>query len=200
MRRVAYVAGLFCQLSFGGLMLGLYLDFVKNYPLISSAVQIAILGTAGELLAARIRLGRWYFFGPGPWIFIAKMIVWAFLGITFKYAFVGFFGFVAAIVQNGFWVKVAETNLIARAFSVSIFANIIFGPVFMTFHRWTDNVMEGKEMNWKSLQKAWWTLIWFWIPAHTLTFSIPHHLQIGLLAVWSIILGAMLGFFARGKS
>jgi len=176
-----------------------YLKFVKNYPLLSSAVQILLLGTFGELLAVRIRMNKWHFFGPGPWRLIIKALVWAFLGITFKYAFVGFFGFVEALVHKGFWFENADTNLLVRAVSVSFFSNIIFGPVFMTFHRWTDNQIEKKEMDWKSLQKAWFTLIWFWIPAHTLTFSVPFDLQIGVLAVWTVILGTMLGYFARAK-
>lgn len=46
-------------------MIEAYLNFVKNYPLISSATQIGILGTIGELIAARIRMGKWFFFGPG---------------------------------------------------------------------------------------------------------------------------------------
>ncbi len=180
-------------------MIDAYLNFVIGFPLLSSAVQIAILGTVGELLATRIRMGKWYFFGPGPWRLILKILVWAFLGITFKYGFVGFFGFVAALVSQGYWFSAADTNNIVKAMSVSFFANLIFGPVFMLFHRWTDNWIEKKEMNWGSLQKAWWTLIWFWIPAHTLTFSIPHHLQIGLLSLWTVILGIMLGYFARAQ-
>ncbi len=180
-------------------MIDWYLHFLKDFPLFSSAVQVAILGTFGELLAARIRLGKWYFFGPGIWRLIAKVIVWAFLGITFKYAFTGFFGFVEAITAKGFWFKAAQDNLIVKAISVSIFTNLIFGPVMMLFHRWTDNAIEQKEMDWPSLHKAWWTLLWFWIPAHTLTFSLPSDFQVGLAALWAVALGIILGFFARKK-
>lgn len=180
-------------------MIEYYLYWVKNYPIISSAIQVAILGMFGELLASRIRLKKWYFFGPGPWRFVAKLLVWAFLGITFKYAFSGFFGFVDAIAAKGFWFSAVSTSLFAKALSVSIFTNLLFGPVMMLFHRWTDNYIEKKEMNWESLQKAWRTLIWFWIPAHTLTFSLPSHLQVGLAAVWAVALGIILGFFARAK-
>ncbi|MFH1840095.1 MAG: hypothetical protein ABH849_03020 [Nanoarchaeota archaeon] len=178
-------------------MIEFYLNFLKNYPLISSALQVAILGMFGELLAARIRLGKWYFFGKRQ--FITKVLIWGFLGITFKYAFAGFFGFVDALIHKGFWFASAENNLILKAFSVSLFTNLIFGPVMMLFHRWTDNIIEDKEMNWKSLQKAWLTLLWFWIPAHTITFSLPSHLQVSLAAIWAVALGIILGFFARSK-
>ena len=40
---------------------------------------------------------------------------------------------------------------------------------------------------------AWRTLIWFWIPAHTLTFSLAVDYQVGLAALWSLALGLILG-------
>jgi len=178
-------------------MIDMYINFLKTYPLLSSAIQVAILGMFGELLAVRMRLKKWYFFGT--WGFIQKVIIWAFLGITFKYAFAGFFGFVEALIKKGFWFELANTNIFVKAISVSVFTNLIFGPVMMLFHRYTDNYVEKKEMDWNSLQKAWFTLIWFWIPAHTITFSLPSHLQVGLAAVWAVALGIILGFFAKAK-
>ncbi len=172
-----------------------YLYFVKTYPLLSSALQIGVLGTIGELIAVRIRIGKWYFFGPGPTNLLLKALVWAFLGITFKYAFTGFFAFMDTIIAKGWWFDLAEGTFL-YAQSVSFFANIIYGPVFVTFHRFTDNKIERKEMDWDSLQKAWWSLIWLWIPSLTLVFILPKHLQIGLLSVFNLLLGIMLGYFA----
>lgn len=181
-------------------MISAYLTFVKSQPILSSAIQVAILGMFGELLAGKIRMGKWYFFGPGPWRFVAKILVWGFLGITFKYAFAGFFGFVEALVHKGFWFTIAGEPGFFRALSVSTFTNLLFGPVMMLFHRWTDNWIEKKPMDWPSLEKAWKTLLWFWIPAHTITFSLPSHFQVGLAAVWAIALGIILGIFARSST
>ncbi len=180
-------------------MIEWYVHAVKAHPIISSAIQVAILGMFGELLAGKIRLGKWYFFGPGPWRLIAKIIIWGFLGITFKYSFAGFFGFFDALVHKGFWPEFGG-NLYWRAVSVSTFCNLLYGPMMMLFHRWTDNWIEKKEMDWPSLQKAWKTLLWFWIPAHTITFSLPSHFQVGLAAVWAVALGIILGLFARKAS
>jgi hypothetical protein len=180
-------------------MIETYLFFVKEYPLLSSALQVAILGMLGELVAARIRTKQWYFFGPGPGRLVAKILVWAFLGVSFKYAFVGFFGFLDALIDKGMWLASAETHLYIRAVSVSFFANVIFGPVMMLFHRLCDNYIEKKQMDWKSLTGAWLTLLWFWIPAHTITFSLPSHLQVGLAAAWAFFIGIILGYFAREK-
>ncbi len=176
-----------------------YIHTVKTHPILSSAIQVAILGMAGELLAGRIRLGKWYFFGPGPWRLLAKVVVWGFLGITFKYAFAGFFGFFDALVHKGLWPELGG-HFVWRACSVSVFTNLLFGPMMMLFHRWTDNAIEHKDMDWASLQKAWKTLLWFWIPAHTITFILPDHFQVGLAAVWAVALGVILGFFARKQT
>lgn len=178
-------------------MIDLYLNLLKTYPILSSVVQVGILGMLGELIAARIRAGKWHFFGPGAMRFVAKVVVWGFLGLTFKYSFTGFFGFVEALTAKGLWFKATETSIITKAVSVSIFTNLLFGPVMMLFHRWCDNLIERKVMDWKSLQKAWMTLLWFWIPAHSVTFSLPSHFQVGLAAVWAVALGVILGFFAR---
>jgi hypothetical protein len=173
------------------------IHFLREYPILSSAVQVAILGTFGEILSLRIRTGRWSFFGPGPSRLIQKIIVWAFLGISFKYAFAGFSGFITAICDKGFWFAAATEKGLLQAFSISLYMNLIFGPVMMLFHRWTDNFIEKTPMNWSSLEKAWKTLIWFWIPAHTITFSLPFHFQVSLAALWAVALGLILGFFAR---
>ena len=178
-------------------MFAFYLHFLQAHPLLSSAIQVGLLGTFGELLAGRIRLGRWTFFGPGIGRLAAKALVWAFLGITFKYAFTGFFGFIDALAHKGFWFAGVVHPGLLRAFSASLFTNMLFGPVMMLFHRAMDNLIEKKGMNWPSLQKAWFTLVWFWVPAHTLTFSVPVDFQVGLAAVWAVALGVILGFFAR---
>ncbi|MHB1482983.1 MAG: hypothetical protein ACYCXH_11775, partial [Bellilinea sp.] len=78
------------------------------------------------------------------------------------------------------------------AFAVSLFTNILFGPQMMAFHRLEDNLILGKK-GFAGITRAWWTLIWFWIPAHTITFALPADYQIGLAAVWSLVLGIILG-------
>ena len=181
-------------------MLEWYLNFLKEFPLLSSAVQVGILGMFGELLAIKIRSGKWYFFKP--WQFIVKVAIWAMLGVSFKYAFVGFHGFVDGIISSSktaWFIAAVKEGSFIRAFSVSLFTNMMFGPMMMLFHRWTDNMIESRKMDWASLQKAWFTLIWFWIPAHTITFSLPSHLQVTLAAVWAVVLGVILGFFAKSE-
>ncbi|MBD3831677.1 MAG: hypothetical protein IE890_14490, partial [Arcobacter sp.] len=48
----------------------------------------------------------------------------------------------------------------------------------------------------KGLKGALLTLLWFWLPAHTVTFLLPEHWQVTLAAVWSFVLGIILGYFS----
>lgn len=171
-----------------------YVHFVKTNPLLSSALQVAILGTVGELLACRLRGLGWNPFTRGQ--LLQKVLVWAFLGITFKIAFAGFAGFVEGLWAKGLWPELGRHD-VWRAFSVSLFCNLLFGPCMMAFHRVTDCRIERKPLVWWTLYGAWGTLLWFWVPAHTLTFSLPPHFQVGLAALWAIALGVILGLFAR---
>ena len=74
--------------------------------------------------------------------------------------------------------------------------NILFGPQMMTFHRVTDNLIM-KTRGFGGLEKSFMTLLWFWIPAHTVTFLLPEDFRIGLEALWSVALGVLMGFFKR---
>jgi peptidoglycan/LPS O-acetylase OafA/YrhL len=59
-------------------------------------------------------------------------------------------------------------------------------------------VVERKR-NWKKLDSAFLSLLWFWIPVHTVTFMLPKDYQIGLAALWSFMLGLLLSTFTRSN-
>jgi hypothetical protein len=167
-----------------------YINLVTSYPILSAVIQFAVLGTAGEMLAARIANGKRKFHFTLAQL-LSKALIWAILAVCIKYAFVGFKGFVDALMHHGYlpWL-----HKFTRAFAISAFMNLQFGPFLVVVHRLLDNLVAG-ESNWKKLDKALFTLIWFWIPAHTITFSLPLEFQIGLAAVWSVVLGVILGFY-----
>ena len=76
--------------------------------------------------------------------------------------------------------------------------NLQFGPFLVIIHRILDNgVMRVK--NWNNIDKSLLSLLWFWLPAHTVTFMLPTPFQIGLAAVWSVVLGLILGFYNSKK-
>ena len=89
----------------------------------------------------------------------------------------------SSLVEHGLMPAVLGSG-VGYAFLVSVLTNLLFGPQMMAFHRWEDNLILRRR-GYAGIQRAWWTLIWFWIPAHTVTFSLPKDLQIGLSAAGS---------------
>lgn len=168
----------------------MWVDFVTEFPILSGMVQFAILGTVGELVGNGIRKGKFSFFSVK--MTLGKMAVWALLAIMVKYAFVGFSGFVNALVAYNML-----PNLFLPFF-ISAFMNIMFGPILIFSHRALDNLLE-KKSNWKGIKGALLTLLWFWIPAHTVTFMLDQLWRITLAALWSVMLGIIMGFFNRQK-
>ncbi len=100
-------------------------------------------------------------------------------------------GFTAALLAAGY-LPAAMASGVARAFLVSLFTNLFFGPQMMYFHRLEENLIISTH-NYSGMETPQRSLKWFWIPAHPLTFSLPKVHQIGLAALWSIVLGLILG-------
>lgn len=168
-----------------------YIDIVKAYPIFSAMIQFAILGTLGEVVSYRVRGGKGYPFSLR--VTLGKMIGWSILAVMIKYAFTGFTGFVEALIDHH---MLPAGNGFLFAFFKSFFTNLMFGPVMFVTHRFFDNVIEGVK-NWSNMKGALLTLLWFWVPAHTITFILPAEFQIALAALWSLALGIILGTFAR---
>ncbi|AKI97444.1 hypothetical protein [Kosmotoga pacifica] len=173
--------------------MSLYIDFVTKYPFLSAIIQFAILGTLGEIVATKIS-GREKLRGPS---LLYKALIWAFLAIPIKIAFIGFEGFVVALILHGLLPESASSGL-WNAFSRSVTMNLQFGPFLVLLHRALDNLFSG-ESNWRNIDKSLYSLLWFWIPAHTVTFMLPREYQIGMAALWSFSLGLILSYFAKSK-
>lgn len=178
--------------EFCTLLLHKYVAIVKSNPIPTAMGQFAILGTFGEIVSkwiTRKKITYPFSFGITLW----KMVVWAILAIGIKYAFYGFVGYVDYLVEHGL---LPEMSPLGKAFTISALMNLQFGLFLVLFHRVLDNVPE-KVKNWNNLDKGMYSLIWFWIPAHTLTFMLPDVYRIGLAALWSVVLGLILGLFNR---
>lgn len=172
-----------------------YARWVSENLLLSSFIQFALLGTLGEVLGALAAKRK---ATVGIIELAAKALVWGLLGILIKYSFTGFKGFLAALVEHRLLPSACEESKVLRAFSLSVLANGLFGPVLMTLHRTSDNLIT-RTKGYAGLEKSLATLAWFWLPAHTLTFSLPADFQIGLAALWSVALGVIMGFTKRAK-
>ncbi len=172
-----------------------YVQWVTLHPFLSAALQFALLGTLGEVVAASARKRCLALPCTGPQL-AWKVLAWAVLGLVIKGGFVGMKGFTQALFDKGM-LPGFMAHGIGKAFAVSVLTNVFFGPQMMAFHRIEDNWIL-RERGFKGLDKAWWTLLWFWIPAHTVTFALPVEFQIGLAAVWGLVLGVILGL-SKGR-
>ena len=173
-----------------------YIAWVTHDPLLSAVVQFAVLGTLGETISASLRARRLALPCRGLEL-VGKVAAWGILGVVIKFGFTGMRGFARELLAHGFLPRFLAAG-VGWGFAVSVLTNVFFGPQMMFFHRLEDHLI-ARKWNMAGLTTAWWTLVWFWIPAHTVTFSLPVNYQIGLAAVWSLVLGIILGA-AKGKA
>ncbi len=171
---------------------GLYLSWVKAYPILSAIIQFAILGTLGEIISKWV-IQKNFRYPFTLFQTIWKMLVWAVLGVAIKYAFKGFSGYVEYLQEHH---MLPYFTKFGQAAAISIAMNLQFGVFLVLIHRLLDNLGDG-IVNWKGIDKSLMSLLWFWIPAHTITFMQADDLRIGLAALWSLMLGLILGLFKR---
>lgn len=196
---------------------GFYNSFNAQHGMIMSFIKFAILATFGEAIGLRIRTGNYNHKGFG---LIPRAIVWGFLGLTIKFAFVIFGAGTPAFLQYlgledaGAIMKSPEISWLKVfvAFSISATMNIIYAPLMMTFHKITDThilnnggtlsgffkpIKFGEiitnlnwNVQWNFVFKK--TIPFFWIPAHTITFLLPVDFQVLFAAILGVVLGVLL--------
>ncbi len=204
-----------------------------NYWYLAGFLKFAVLATIGESLGLRISKGKYNYKGFG---LLPRAIVWGFLGIGIKIAFVIFASGTPILLSKLFGVTDATKSMefssifdaidngyggvrVLTAFAISTTMNIIFAPVFMTFHKITDiHILDnnGNILKFftpikfgKIFPKINWFVQWdfvfkktipfFWIPAHTITFLMPSEYRIVIAAVLGIVLGVILAIAANKK-
>ncbi|MEJ5303488.1 MAG: Mpv17/PMP22 family protein [Bacteroidales bacterium] len=193
-----------------------YDTFNREHGMWTSFIKFAILATAGESIGLRIRTGK--FNQPGFGL-LPRAVVWGFLGLTIKLAFIifsdgtlSFLKYMGMHNAKEYMHATLSIDKVFVAFCISLFMNLIYAPVMMTFHKITDThiVMHGgklsalaqpirfaemfKQINW---DVQWGfvfkkTIPFFWIPAHTITFLLPAEFQVLFAALLSVALGVFL--------
>lgn len=175
-------------------------------------LKFAILASMGELLALRLSNRTW----KRPVGMIYKVIVWGILGmlITFMFSFYST-GVHAMMEQGKLTLGNGHTSTIYTAFLTSVIMNLTFGIVFMAMHRISDTYIEMRVNRKKpSFSKLIQTIDWdmfiafvvfktiplFWVPAHTITFTLPPHYRVVVAAYLSIILGIILVYSNNKQS
>jgi hypothetical protein len=174
-----------------------YIQWITQNPILSAAIHFALLGTLGEILSCSIQKKR-IALPLTPLQLLGKAFAWSFVGIVTIYSFTGMKGFTKALLDAGLLPAFFGKSFM-WALIVSVFANMFVGPQVMFFCRAADSLL-AREWNMKGIEKAWWTLVWFWTPAQTVTFLLPNEFQIGLAAIWSIALGLIMGFSKKAEA
>ena len=184
--------------------------------MVTSFIKFALLATLGESIGLRIRNGV---YNKKEFGLIPRAVVWGFIGLTIKTAFVifstgtpeflAFLGFEKAVeVMAG---PFSPSKLLV-SFSISVAMNAFYAPIMMTVHKIADThiidnngtirgfftpIQFGKIMahmdwsvHWHFVLKK--TIPLFWVPAHTVTFLLPSHYQVLFAAVLGIVLGVLL--------
>lgn len=218
-RDLVFIMGvILCFLPFfmSDLVYQTYEHLNLQHPLLMSFVKFAILATLGEVIGLRIKTGSYASKGFG---ILPRAIVWGFLGITIKVAFVVFASGVPIFLEKmGIKGVVSAMNgdftasKLLAAFSISAFMNLVYAPVMMTLHRITDThiIQHGGKVSalFKAikfddiLQNMDWKMQWnfvfkktipfFWIPAHTITFLMAPEYRVLFAALLGIVLGVLL--------
>ena len=193
-----------------------YVAFNHKHSLVTSFIKFAILATLGEIIGQRIKTGSYLNKGFGV---IPRMIVWGFLGVTIKIAFVIFASGTPVFLESIGMKDASEVmkgafsgEKLFVAFCISLLMNTIYAPVMMTFHRITDmHIIENGgslkgfftpinfrklfvDLNWNVQWNFVFkkTIPFFWIPAHTITFLMPPDFRVLFAALLGIALGTIL--------
>jgi hypothetical protein len=182
---------------------GVFKAMTLAHPYTMGFFKIAILGTMGELLGGRIVTGQWRLTGIR---LPQRVLVWGFLGLVFTAVFPLFSFGVDGLLEVG--LIPGAGNRLAAALWKSLFMNTVFGFPMMVFHRITDTLIDRGEfmgawplskvtssIDWRNMYRiVGAACLWFWIPAHTITFLLPPEFRVVSAALLAVVLGAILGF------
>ena len=212
--------GLFVPFFLSDRLYEFFVRFSTDWAFTASFIKFAILATMGEMLGSRIRSGIYM---PAGFALVYRAVVWGFLGMTVKAAFMIFGGGVPLIASH-FGMEDPATVMagpvtwarVLLAFAISTFLNVFYAPVLMVTHRVSDLHIAAAGGDRRKLLKMpdvtrllasiEWNSMWgivlkksiplFWIPAQTVNFLLPEEFRILVAALYSTVLGVILALAA----
>lgn len=217
---IAVFVGLFLPFILSQKLYEFFLWFSTEWAFTASFIKFAILATMGEMIGSRIRGGIYL---PKGFALIYRAVVWGFLGMTVKAAFMIFGGGVPLLalhfsMENPQAVMAGPVTgaRVLLALAISTFLNIFYAPVLMVTHRVSDlhvilaagdrrKLLKLPDVP-RLLASIDWNSMWgivlkksiplFWIPAQTINFLLPEEFRILVAALYSTILGVILALAA----
>ncbi len=207
---------LFLPFFLSGKVYETYTHLNHYHGFIMAFIKFAILAVIGEVIGLRIKTGNYT--QPGFGI-LPRAVVWGFLGITIKFAFIVFASGTPSFLQymgmqhaQAIFAGKLSAEKVLVAFTISAGLNLIYAPVMMTLHKITDThilttggtlkgfltpipfakILKGLnwDVQWNFVLKK--TIPFFWIPAHTVTFLLPADFRVLFAALLGIVLGIIL--------
>lgn len=185
-------------------------NVTKAYPYIMGFLKFALLAMFGEMIKNRIKTGFWH-----TDLFPVRVITWGVFGMIMAFAFALFASGVQAAMGTPLWFGGKEMNSLGSklifAVSTSFWMNLIFAYPMMLGHEWFNVVFAkrrlvgGTEFLGLIDKHAWGsfipkTILYFWLPAHTVTFLLPPEFRVLMGAFLSMALGFFLTIRSVKKS
>ena len=160
-------------------------------------IKLFCLGTLGEIIKTRMKTGDWYV----PQL-LRRAIVWGLYGVWFTAAFPAFAAATEALIAKGMWFS--GWKPLSMSLAINLFGGFAWG--MMVLHEYCNHLIANgwqarglknfagsvnNQFIFAFLPK---TIIFFWVPAHTVTFALSPELRVLFAAVLAIFLGFFLSF------
>jgi hypothetical protein len=177
-----------------------FVALTKAHAYIMGFCKFGILATFGECLKTRILTGVWI-----PSRLFWRVMIWGFIGVWLA---------LAIVLVDGGMKMAAELGLVPQlypAFWMSFGLNGASGFYISmcVIHYWMDAmVIDGPMWPWQVFGRpgterwakvVFFAMVFFWLPAHVFTFSLPLHWRNLTAAYLGICLGLILSFASVGK-
>eukprot|EP00823_Brevimastigomonas_motovehiculus_P003620 TRINITY_DN2235_c0_g1_i1.p1 TRINITY_DN2235_c0_g1~~TRINITY_DN2235_c0_g1_i1.p1 ORF type:complete len:275 (+),score=35.80 TRINITY_DN2235_c0_g1_i1:109-933(+) len=194
---IAILVLLICMIAVKELRDG-FVNATTDYPYLMGMIKVGVLGTCGELLGNRLAKGTWY-----KTHLYQRIIIWSIIGLGMTLAFPLYSDGAVGLIKGNY---IPDSSKYGVALQKSIIINSLFAPSMMLFHRVADVLIDEnrfwsvwplaqvlQKMDWNSMVKvAWFSCIWFWIPAHSGTFMLDPEYRILSAAFLAIVLGVIM--------
>lgn len=185
-----------------------FIYLTKSHTVTMGFLKFFILATMGEILGRRLEKGLWQFKNIN---ILQRAFTWGMFGVMFTYVFPIYSHGVDGLILSGRVPFIFDPTF-TKAFYKSIFMNILFAFPMMSFHKFTDILIDQNKLfsrwdiyktfclvDWENMwRKVAPTILWFWIPAHTITFCLAEEYRIIMAAFLGVVLGLILSFKKDG--
>lgn len=183
-----------------------FVSLTNTHPYLMGMLELALLGTMGDLLGTKIVKGRWEILGIK---IHQRILVWGFIGILFTIAFPIYSFGVEGLLRKG--LLPGQNSALLSSFWKSFLMNFLFAFPMMVTNRFLNKLIDNdnlfsswpvvdtfKKIPWEHmLQRVAPTCLWFWLPVNTFTFLLAPEFRVISGALLAVVLGFILGIVRK---